>query len=220
MNPDGSITLVAWLLPSGARVPERWTVFALKDRPVAINYVSAYEILLNEAGSVEAMATKTTQRALRFLESGTNDDRLWALQHICETGNRSAVPDLLALLANRSAGASVRLLTATTLGCFAESATIATLADILHSDPAREVRRACAQAIGHIKSNDAVRFLSEAASNELDVTVRAEIVHALILQGAASRDALQRIALHDTDSNLRHLARGRLGAFDLTDNER
>ena len=207
----GSLTLVAWLLSSGARIPERWTVTARKDAPAIIKYSPAHEILAAEAGSDQAAAIGTSARAMRFLTSGTDDERLWALQHISETGHRAAVADLLILLPNTNVGADVRLFTATALGHLEDPAAVTALGASLQADPAPEVRRACAQSIGRIDGPDAVRLLSEAASHEADVTVRAEIVHALTIQGDTARAALDRIARHDTDLNLRNLARGSLG---------
>jgi hypothetical protein len=210
-QPGGSVTLVAWLLPSGARVPERWTVTARPDAPAVIQYTSAHEILAAGAGGDEAAAIAATARAMGFLAAGTDSERLWALQHIRETGYHAAVPDLLTLLPDTAAGAAVRLFAATTLGHLADPAAVPLLGASLRADPASEVRRACAQAIGRIGGRDAVRLLSAAASREPDVTVRAEIVHALITQGDGARAALERIARHDTDPNLRNLARGSLG---------
>jgi hypothetical protein len=211
--PDCIVNFMAWLLPSGACVPERWTVNARKDAPAAIVYTSACEILAAEAGGAETAAIETTARAMRFLASGTDEERLWAVQRTGETGNRAAVPDLLALLADKTVGTDVRLLTATTLGHLSDPAAAVTLGTSLCADPAPEVRRACAQAIGRTGTPDAVGLLSAAVSHESDVTVRAEIVHALILQGDAARTVLERIAGSDADLSLRNLARGSLEAL-------
>lgn len=210
LQPDSSVTLVAWLLQSGARVPEQWTVTARKDAPAAIQYSSAYEIIMVEDGGAEAASAKALLRARRFLSSGTIEERRWALLYVGEADDHNSIPDLLALLANTGVSADIRLLTASTLGCLADPTAVALLGASLHTDPAPEVRRACAQAIGHIDGPDAVRLLSEAASHESDATVRAEIVHALVLHSDAARATLQRIASYDTYLNLRNLARGAL----------
>ena len=207
-HPGGSITLVAWLLASGARVPERWAVTARRDAPAVIQKISAYEILAAGAGGAGAAAIATTARAMGFLTSGTDSERLWALQHIRETGHRAAVSELLILLPNTEAAATVRLFTATTLGHLADPAAVIPLGASLRADPAPEVRRACAQSIGRLDGPDAVPLLAAAASHEPEVTVRAEIVHALISQGSPARTALDRIAHHDNDSYIRRLARG------------
>jgi HEAT repeat protein len=84
---------------------------------------------------------------------------------------------------------------------------VTALAAALRADPAPEVRRAAARSLGGIGGESAVAALSGAAAQESEVTVRAEIVHALAGQGGVARAALERIAEGDADAGVRNLAR-------------
>jgi len=210
-----SVTLTAWFLPSGTRVPERWTVTTRAGSSTTIAYASAFALLVASASSVEAAASDAAARARRLLASGTESERWWALQQIGETGDRAAVPDMAALLANADADPNARLLAAGTLARLADPATVVPLGAALHADPSPEVRRECAHAIGRIGGASAVRALADAASHEPDVIVRAEIVHALAAQGFPARAALARIASGDPETSVRNLAHHSLDAINL-----
>ncbi len=175
-RPGGGVTFVTWLLPSGAWIPERWTVTARRDAPATIVRASAFELLAAGAG---VSAAETAARALRSLASGTDDERLWALRQISDTGDRAAMADVAALLADRSVSADVRLVAAATLGHLEDPSAVAQLASSLRADPAPEVRRSCAQALGRIADAGSVRALAAAAPHETDPVARAEIGHAL-----------------------------------------
>jgi hypothetical protein len=210
---DGSKTLVAWFLPGGARVPQRWTVTARVDAPNAIASTSAFELLVASAGSAEAASADAAARARQFLASGTEDERWWSLQQISETGDTAAVPDVAALLLNTDAAPTVRLIAAGTLARLADPEAVVPLGKALRADPALEVRRACAQALGRIGGAGALRALADVASREPDQTVRAELVHALAAQGYLARDALAQIARSDEDAGVRSLAHRSLDAI-------
>jgi hypothetical protein len=210
---DGRATLIAWLLPGGGRVPTRWTVTAQAGPPAVIERALASDLLVASAGGAETAAADAAARARLLLAAGSDDERWWALQHIGDTGDRAAVPDLAALLANTGASPNVRLLTAGTLARLADPAAVMPLGAALRADTAPEVRRACAQALGRIPGAGAVQALTEAAPDEPDVIVRAEIVHALAAQGGPARAAVARIARGDADPGVRDLARHSLDAI-------
>lgn len=200
-------TLIAWLLPGGSRVPMRWTVDARAGALAVIERVSASDLVIASADSVEAAAADATVRARRLLSSGTDAERWWALQHIGENADHTAVPEVAKLLVNPDASPNTRLLAAATLARIADAEAVVPLGAALRTDAAPEVRRACAQALGRIPGAGALHALAEAAPEEPDAMVRAEIVHALAAQGSNARDAMTRIARDDADAGVRDLAR-------------
>jgi hypothetical protein len=176
VSPGGGVTLTAWLLPGGGHVPTRWTVSARAGTPAVIERVAASDLLLESAEAAAA-------RARRLLAAGTEGERWWALQHIGDTDDHGAIPDLAVLLADRGTSPSLKIQVAGTLARLVDTAAVPSLSAALRTDDAPEVRRACAQALGRIPGADAVRALKAAAPDEPEVTVRAEIGHALAAQG-------------------------------------
>jgi hypothetical protein len=203
----GRATLIAWLLPSGSRIPMRWTVDAKAGALAVIERVSAFDLIIASAGSVEAAAAAATTRARRLLSSGTDDERWWALQHIGENDDHAAIQDIAAILVGPGASVNIRILAAGTLARLADPEAVMPLGAALRADTTAEVRRACAQALCRIPSAGSLQALAEASWEEPDVIVRAEIVHALAMQGSKARDAMARIARDDTDAGVRDLAR-------------
>jgi hypothetical protein len=201
------VTLVAWILPSGMPVPQRWMVSARRGAPAAIERLSAFELLAAGAGGIDASRADATRRARRLLAAGTDDERWWGLQQIGDAGDRTAVAEVLALLADAGASPTVRLAAAGTLARLADPVAVASLGDALR-DSAPEVRRAVALALGRIGGSEALQALGDAVSDEPDLIVRAEIVHALAAQGNAARESLARIARSDPDQTIRKLAQG------------
>jgi hypothetical protein len=213
-TPDGCVILVAWFLPNGFNVPQRWTVTAQPDRPAIIVCTLASELLVSSAGSSEAVAAEASNRARRLLASGTEDERRWALLKIGETGDRSAVGAVAELLENGSVSADVRVLAAGTFPRIGDPAAVVPLGAALLADFSPEVRRACAQALGRIGGPSAVAVLGNAGSCEPDTIVRTEIINALTAQGGLARNALSQIAGSDADIDLRELARQSLEAIE------
>lgn len=214
---DGTVILVAWFLLSGNPIPQRWTVTAGPGDSTAIAYASAFDLMVADAGSAEAAVSNAATRARRLLSSGTDSERRWAMQQIAANGDRTAVPELAALLANSNALPNTRLLAAGTLARLGDSAAVVPLGAALGTDPSTEVRRECAHAIGRLGAPSAVQALTDALSREADVIVRAEIVHALAAQGSSARTALAQIASGDSDAAVRNLARA---AFPEADSVR
>ena len=183
---------------------------ALPAAPALIERTTASDLLATQTGGPAAAAADARARARRLLVAGSDDERWWALEQIRATGDRTAAPDVAAVLGNASASSNVRLLAAETLGRLADFGAATALAAALRGDPAPEVRRAAARSLGGIGGESAVAALSGAAAQESDVTVRAEIVHALAGKGSDAREALQRIAESDPDAGVRNLARASL----------
>lgn len=208
---DGGTKLIAWFLVGGDRALTRWMVSAWPDASAIIERASALDILVVDAGGATA-TTNASERARRLLATGIDDERLWALRHIGDTGDHASVPGVAALLANPGASANARLHAAGTLARLGDPAAIPALGAALQSDAAPEVRRASAQALGRIGGAGSVQVFTEAVSDEADVIVCAEIVHALAAQGSAARAALARIARSDPDATIRDLARGSVDA--------
>jgi hypothetical protein len=209
-HAGGGLGLVVWILPSGARVPERWTVTAPMDAPAAIERASAFDLLVPSAGSAGAVEASATERAKRLLNAGVESERLWALDYTGGAGLHGTVPELAALLANVEMSPKVRLLAAATLGRLADSAAVIPLGAAIRADAVPEVRRACAQALGRIPDAGAVQALAEAALDEPDLNVRIEVVHALAAHGSIARATLTRIVHSDPDPAVRDLAQDSL----------
>jgi hypothetical protein len=207
---DGATTLSAWFREGGARVLTRWTVTARPAAPAFIEHAVASDLLATQAGGPAAAAADARARARQLLVGGTDKERWWALEQIRETGDRTAAPDVAALLGNAAASSNVRLLAAETLGRLADFGAVTALAAALRGDPAPEVRRAAARSLGGIGDESAIAVLTEAAPDEPEVTVRAEIVHALAGQGSVARATLEGIAKRDPDAGVRNLARASL----------
>lgn len=175
---DGGVTLTAWLLAGGARVPLRWTIAARPGAAAIIERTAASDLVLAQAGSAAQAAADAAARGRRLL-TGSDDERWWALEHIGASGDRAAMRDVAALLADAGASSGVRLHAAGTLARLADPAAVTPLGGALRADAAPEVRRACAQALGRIGGAGAVQALSQAAPDEPDEIVRAEIAQAL-----------------------------------------
>ncbi|WP_433727395.1 HEAT repeat domain-containing protein [Actinoplanes sp. CA-051413] len=199
-----TLVLIAWLLAGGARVPQRWTVIARAGTSADVSRVSAFELLATRAAGAAAAAAEAEARARQLLVSGTDDQRRWALHQVAEV---PAIPAVAAVLADLGADADLRLIAAGTLARIADPAVVVPLRAALRTDPAAEVRRGSAQAIGRIGGAEAISALAEAASREPDMLVRMEIVHALRAQGAGARAVLAGIADGDPDAAVRQLAR-------------
>jgi hypothetical protein len=206
LTGDG-VTLIAWFLPGGTRIPTMWAVTARPAANAMIERTSALDLLNARAGSADAAAADAAGRARRLLAQGTADERSWALQHIGDTADRGSVLDVSALLANADVTADTRLRAAGALARLADPVAITALGAALCSDADPEVRRASAQALGRIGGPGALQMLTQAAPNEPSVMVRAEIVHALAAQGAAAYAVLVRIAGSDPDATIVDLAR-------------
>lgn len=217
---ESSRTLTAWFLAGDSRTLTRWTVIALPGAPAVIKRTSAFELLTAQAGSTAAAVAEATARARRLLAAGTDNERLWALQHIGEIGDRAAVSDVAALLANTGTSPEVRRLAAGTLARLADPTAVVPLGAALCADPSPEVRRACAYAIGCINNAGAVQTLGNAASHESDATVCAEIIHALAAQGSAARIALAQIVNSYPEASLRNLAHHYLDSIKATENRK
>lgn len=211
-HSDGSTTFIAWFLPSAARVPERWNVTAGMNAASTIAHVSAFDLLVSRLGDADAVAVDATVRARELLDAGTDAERLWAVYHLVETGEPAAVSSLTMLLEDESAAENIKVLTVAALANCANPAAVAALGAALRENPQASVRRACAQALGHVGGGVAVGALAASASQEPDVIVRAEIVNALTGQGGVAREALAAIARDDRDEDLRALAQRRLEA--------
>jgi hypothetical protein len=209
---DVSVSLIAWFLTGGARAPTRWTIRARPGADAAIACATAQDLLLAIAGSATAAAADAAGRARRLLATGTDDERWWALQHIGDTGDRAAAADVAALLADAAASPNVRLHAIGTLARLGDPSVVPALGVALRTDGAPEVRRASAQALGRI-GGGALQTLAEAVSDQPDVAVCAEIVHALAAQGSAAHDALSWIARSDLDASIRELALGSVEAM-------
>jgi hypothetical protein len=211
-HPDGSTTLVAWFLPSGARVPERWSVTARVNAAATIAHASAFDLLVSRFAGADAAASDATLRARELLDSGTDDERLWAVQRLIETGEPAAVNSLTTLLENPTAAENIKVLAVAALANCANPAAVAALGAALRKHPLPSVRRACAQSLGRVGGAVAMRSLAAAAAQEPEVIVRAEIVNALTGFGGVAREALAVIARDDRDEELRALAQRKLEA--------
>ena len=60
---DGAMTLTAWFLEGGSRVPTRWTVAALPAAPALFERTTASDLLEAQAGSPAAAAADARSRA-------------------------------------------------------------------------------------------------------------------------------------------------------------
>jgi len=211
-HADGSITLVAWFLPGGVRVPERWSVTARANAAATIERRPASDLLASNAGGADAAAADAETRARELLNSGTDDERLWAVQRVAKTAGPADVPNLAKLLGDPSAAENIKVLATAALANCADATAAAALGVALRENPLAPVRRACAQALGRLGGAEAVSELAESVAHEPEVLVRAEIVNALAGQGGVAREALAVIAREDPDDELRALARRRLEA--------
>ena len=207
---EGNLTLIAWFLLSGARVPERWTVTASSNAAATIERVSAFNLIASKFDNADAAASDVHSRANKLLSSGAGDDLLWAVQHFVESGGPADFPSLAKLLENPNVAENVKILAVAAVAHSGNPAAVTTLGVALHTDPHASVRRACAAALGVIEATEAVQALASAAAKEPEVTVRAEIINALAAHGDIARDALVVIARYDTDDDLRALAQRKL----------
>src|SRR5258705_12920407 len=107
-HADGSTTLIAWFLPSGARIPERWSVTARMNAAATIAHASAFDLRVSKFADADAAASDATSRARELLDSGTDADRLWAVQRLVETGEPADVPRLTRLLDNTTAAENIK----------------------------------------------------------------------------------------------------------------
>jgi hypothetical protein len=201
-EPESSATVTAWILDGGARSPTRWRITAALGATTLLERTLAADLVAVDAGSPALDAANATVRARRFLAAGTDDERSWALRHIGDTGDRAAVSDVSALLVN-----------ARMLARLGDPAAVSSLGAALRCDAAPEVRRAAAQALSGFACTDAAEVLGGAISEQPDMIVRAEIVHALMAQGRTARTALEPIAGSDPDATIRKLARAALDAI-------
>lgn len=206
VDSDDSAKLVAWFLATGTRTPTRWTITARPNTNAVIERASALDLLTAYTGSDTAAAIDATERARRLLATGSDDERSWALRHIGDTVDRASVLGVAALLTDAGVSSNTRLQALGTLARLADPAAVTALGAMLRADAMPEVRRASAQALGRIGGGAAVQALIQAASDEPNVIVRAEIVHALVAQGSVARPALARIARDDPDATVREVA--------------
>jgi len=210
---DGRVQLMAWFLTGGTPIPTRWTITAQPGTNAIIEQISAQDLLVMQTGSAAAAAAAAAARARQLLATGTEDACLWALQHIGDTGDRTAVLDVATLLSNESASPNMKLHAAGTLARLADPTAVPALSTVLKSDLPPEVQRASAQALGRIGGTASVQVLTEAIAEVSNVTVRAEIVHALAAQGSAAYAALAHIARSDPEATIRELAQGSIAAM-------
>ena len=127
-HPDDSVTLTAWLLTRDAVSPIRWTITAQAATPASIARASAADLLAGMSGGRAAAETGANARARRLLATGTERDRQWALQQIGDADDRTAVPDVLGLLSDASAGSDLKILATGTLARLADPAQLRVLA--------------------------------------------------------------------------------------------
>jgi HEAT repeat protein len=118
-------------------------------------------------------------RARDFLVSGTDAERMWALEYVGMSTDRPAAFGVARLLDATVAPLALRLLAAATLGRLKDPSVVPSLDDCLKADPPAEVRRACVQALHRIGRKAALETLLKAGRDETDPVVAAEIAHAV-----------------------------------------
>jgi len=204
---ESRATFTAWILDDRNRCPCRWRIVAQPGLAAFLDHTPASDLLISLEGGRAIAVGEAALRARRILSSGTHEECEWALEHIGNISDREALGDIARLLTNQDASPDLKIQAAGTLARLKDPRAVAPLGDALREAVVPEVRRAAAQALSRIGGQEAVQNLWDGISDQPDVTVRAEIVHALTAQGYIARIPLLKIATNYPDAKIRQLAR-------------